>query len=291
MAINKVEANGQTLIDLTSDTATADDVLEGRTLHLASGAPATGTYRPSDEIEARLKATVGHSSKNLFQITADTRTINGITFTIDKQAGTVTANGTASAYTTFGLVSPSSFYQEQGMILSGCTGGSAQTYWIDTWDGSVQIQNFSGETRITTQSWTQVRIVIRRGVSVSNLVFKPMIRDGSILDDTFEPYQTPTDEAKMDKPVELVSTATNTFTYPSVSDLKSKYSMLTITAASSQFVSVTVPTSIIFNVAESDREVIFPSVIGHVSLITKTTGIVEITGNGISFVSIIAFPK
>ena len=65
--VNKVEANNQTLIDLTSDTATAGDVLEGRTLHLASGAPAVGTYRPSEEIEARLEATVGHSEeKNLF---------------------------------------------------------------------------------------------------------------------------------------------------------------------------------------------------------------------------------
>lgn len=193
MAINKVEANGETLIDLTSDTATANDVIEGKTLHLASGTVATGTYRPSDEIEARLRATVGHSSKNLLKITANTRTINGVTFTVDKQAGTVTANGTASKYTVFALVSPSSFYQERGMILSGCTGGANQTYWIDTWDGSVQIKNYSGETSISTQSWTQVRIVIMAGTSVSNLVFKPMIRDGNISDGTFEPYQEPTD--------------------------------------------------------------------------------------------------
>lgn len=66
MAVNKVEANGETLIDLTNDTAGASDVLEGKTLHLASGAVATGTYRPSDEIEARLRATVGHSNINLF---------------------------------------------------------------------------------------------------------------------------------------------------------------------------------------------------------------------------------
>ena len=156
--------------------------------------PNNETYNIKDkEVVPRLKATVGHTCKNLLKITANTKTINGITFTVDKQAGTVTANGTASKYTAFGLVSPSSFYQERGMILSGCTGGSSRTYWIDTWDGSVQIQNFSGETSISTQSWTQVRIVIWEGTSVSNLVFKPMIRDGSISDDTFEPYQEPTD--------------------------------------------------------------------------------------------------
>lgn len=42
--VNKVElADGSTLIDLTSDTATAGDVVRGETFHLASGAQATGT--------------------------------------------------------------------------------------------------------------------------------------------------------------------------------------------------------------------------------------------------------
>ena len=40
---NKVVYFGQTLMDLTGDTATAADVAQGKTFHLASGAPATGT--------------------------------------------------------------------------------------------------------------------------------------------------------------------------------------------------------------------------------------------------------
>lgn len=44
--INKVEANGETLIDLTSDTVTADKLLQGETAHLASGAPVAGTFVP-----------------------------------------------------------------------------------------------------------------------------------------------------------------------------------------------------------------------------------------------------
>lgn len=43
MAVNKVDLNGETLIDLTADTATAEDVAEGKTFHLASGEQATGT--------------------------------------------------------------------------------------------------------------------------------------------------------------------------------------------------------------------------------------------------------
>ena len=40
---NKVIYNGTTLVDLTEDTATAADVAEGKTFHLASGEQAVGT--------------------------------------------------------------------------------------------------------------------------------------------------------------------------------------------------------------------------------------------------------
>ena len=41
--VNKVVLGSETLVDLTADTATAADVASGKTLHLASGASATGT--------------------------------------------------------------------------------------------------------------------------------------------------------------------------------------------------------------------------------------------------------
>ena len=43
MAINKVIYGGETLIDLTNDTVTADKMLTGYTAHDKSGAPVTGT--------------------------------------------------------------------------------------------------------------------------------------------------------------------------------------------------------------------------------------------------------
>lgn len=42
MAINKVIAKNKILIDLTSDTATENDVIAGKTFHLANGEKATG---------------------------------------------------------------------------------------------------------------------------------------------------------------------------------------------------------------------------------------------------------
>ena len=41
--VNKVIYGGETLIDLTGDTAVATDVLSGKKFHLKSGAPATGS--------------------------------------------------------------------------------------------------------------------------------------------------------------------------------------------------------------------------------------------------------
>ncbi len=43
MAVSKVILNGTTEIDLTGDTAVADDVMQNKTFHLASGLQATGT--------------------------------------------------------------------------------------------------------------------------------------------------------------------------------------------------------------------------------------------------------
>lgn len=44
--VNKVTLGADTLIDLTSDTATEDAVAYGYAFHLPSGAPATGRLEP-----------------------------------------------------------------------------------------------------------------------------------------------------------------------------------------------------------------------------------------------------
>lgn len=49
MAINKVVYGGTTLIDLTSDTATASDVLTGKTFHDNTGAQKTGSLSITSE--------------------------------------------------------------------------------------------------------------------------------------------------------------------------------------------------------------------------------------------------
>lgn len=48
MAVNKVVLGGETLLDLTGDTVTADTLLAGQTAHNAAGEQIEGQYTPPD---------------------------------------------------------------------------------------------------------------------------------------------------------------------------------------------------------------------------------------------------
>lgn len=52
--VNKVDYAGQTIIDLTADTVSADKLLSGYTAHDRSGSPISGTYVPSATVTETL---------------------------------------------------------------------------------------------------------------------------------------------------------------------------------------------------------------------------------------------
>lgn len=88
MAINKVVYGSETLIDLTEDTATADTVADGYTLHLASGVRTTGTAKYAGSAVANGSAikTAGipyGECDSTSTSTAFTATIDGITSLYD----------------------------------------------------------------------------------------------------------------------------------------------------------------------------------------------------------------
>ena len=88
MAINKVVYGSETLIDLTEDTATADTVVDGYTLHLASGVRTTGTAKYAGSAVANGSAirTAGipyGECDSTSTSTAFTATIDGITSLYD----------------------------------------------------------------------------------------------------------------------------------------------------------------------------------------------------------------
>lgn len=136
------------------------------------------------------------NGKNYLQITATSQTVNGVTFTVNAD-GTVKANGTASSAAEFVIKSDVSGNTYAGMILSGCpNGGGGSTYRLfEQVQGSpwtYLASDGGGGATLPTTTYATVRFVIRveSGVSVNNLVFKPMIRPASITDSTYVPYQS-----------------------------------------------------------------------------------------------------
>ena len=161
---------------------------------------------------ARLEQTIGYEvSKNMLELTANSTTKSGITFTVDRAAGTVTVNGTctASSYTTLTLgnvvnngTDPINLY-----LSGGAENGSSDLYLYSQdisvdpvarpkkWDGETSSSSLtdpttSTEIQIPAGHTVRAVILVRAGTTVENEVFKPMIRDGVYeADPTFEPYR------------------------------------------------------------------------------------------------------
>lgn len=142
-----------------------------------------------------IAAVANRCSKNLLKASATTQTVNGITFTVNAD-GTVTISGTATAAATLTLATASqinSFLPLGTYKLSGCTGGSTTTYDLRFYHpgDSSTVLNHNGDTQFTrnaTKTDSNISILVRSGQVMDNVVIKPMIRDASIEDDTYQPY-------------------------------------------------------------------------------------------------------
>lgn len=146
--------------------------------------------------------------KNLVRVTNGS-TIAGITFTVDPDAGTVTANGTASKEIVFSVFINSPDEQNNSTVplgnyyFSACpSGGGYDSYncysWdVDTharskqWDGTTPSVTDSGQGNCQVQingHKQAINMRIYNGYTASNVVFKPMLRKAGT-SEAFEPYQ------------------------------------------------------------------------------------------------------
>ena len=126
------------------------------------------------------------TGKNLLQITSTTQTVNGVTFTLLPD-GTIKANGTAGTNGINYYVN-SSFNLEAGTYtLSDGVNATDTTYF--TYANGIGLETRPGiHTKTITQTTNcAVRIVIRQGVTLNNVIFKPMIEKSSSAT-TFEKY-------------------------------------------------------------------------------------------------------
>ena len=112
----------------------------------------------------------------------DTTTINGITYKVDREKGTITANGTATANANLLLLKTYNT-NEEDYFVSGCpSGGGNSTYTIYT-----QGNNDNGNGVIVNTSNGYIGVRVYRGYTANNVVFYPMLEKGSSKT-TFEKY-------------------------------------------------------------------------------------------------------
>lgn len=142
-----------------------------------------------------------HAETNMMNVTAITETKNGATFTVSED-GTVTVNGTPTTDTNFLVGYSRKLDTTKTWYFTGCpVGGSSQTYYCG-WETAVVAPEFpplvmaadTGNGSELIPMWgypayCPFYIVIKSGTTVSNLTFKPMIRDVRIASDSYvSPY-------------------------------------------------------------------------------------------------------
>lgn len=149
-----------------------------------------------------------YSGKNLLKATLQTTTVNGVTCT-NNGDGTYTLNGTASDRCDFS-VSKAVLFGKGTYVFTGCPkGGSGSTFkcggnYFDEYGNSQSKNTLNND--VTDMNFV---IVVYRGTTVNNLLFKPMIVDASLYPDTtyndFEPYTGGQPSPSPDYPQEILS--------------------------------------------------------------------------------------
>lgn len=117
------------------------------------------------------------------------RTVSGVTFTINQTNGTITVNGTATEDINESIMIPgeklnSNWIPTAYFYLKGCpSGGSESTYWLewanmvakDIGNGVYRKVNANGGIPDTISLYCNPTIHIKSGVTMTNKVFRPQV--------------------------------------------------------------------------------------------------------------------
>lgn len=129
MGVSKVVYNGNSLIDLTADTVTADNLVSGVTAHDMSGNLIVGTLVP------------GSSGKNI-QCYEGYATVNTTSYTATSVSLTVDKTGTYNV-SWMGYRNRNSGTSGSQLYIDGKAYGSANTSFSNTYGQSVKLTNVS----------------------------------------------------------------------------------------------------------------------------------------------------
>jgi len=127
--------------------------------------------------------------KNLLDCTASNSTVRGVTFSFDTW-GRCTANGTATDGNSYIKTGEFTAPRAMDYILNGCPeGGSGTSYYVQLQDtnGNTLANDYgSGATVSLSYNTTyRVFVIIQSGVTVSNLMFTPQVRDSRLASTAF----------------------------------------------------------------------------------------------------------
>ena len=199
-----LEQKNEIYVQTATDTYTTRETAGGENI-------ADGVQTPVKKITGK---TVKTTNLILYPYYNPSPTIkNGITFTVNNDRS-VTANGTATGDVNYILVintNPILLDELKTYTLSGCPlGGGYSTYRIyvqDTSFSETYADIGDGETFTPKHTEFYVYITISKGATVNNLVFKPMLNEGS----TAKPYMPYFPGLKNAFFKEIVSTGRNLF--------------------------------------------------------------------------------
>lgn len=115
-------------------------------------------------------------ANNVLPMTSGTTELNGITYVVDAVAGTVTANGTATGLSLFGVGIPDATAGDK-IWVSGVSGGGSTTYGLRYSNGpsSVSIYDGVGTATVKSSGNLYLNIYVASGVTVNNIVFTPKV--------------------------------------------------------------------------------------------------------------------
>lgn len=202
---------------VTNDSVLSGDITFSKVqLEIGSTATEYTPYSNIRPISGWTAAKVTRCGKNLLECTSvisETKTVNGITFSVNSD-GSITANGTATSNAIFILSSSDTNPKLRNALIgnkitmSGCpSGGSTGKYVIRFFQnaGSNSRADDTGKGVTTTFSNNDlpfnISIIVWSGVTVSNLVFRPMIRLASDHDATYKQYTGDTFDASFGQTV------------------------------------------------------------------------------------------
>lgn len=194
---DKGEQGEVSLIQMNTACANAlKGYISGEAIRITDASPNAHNLNVSvtgNNISDITTVTVKNCKKNLltYPYFQSSHSDNGIVFTVNDEDGTIIANGEVNNGAPFGefvLSSNDKWSPGVKYTISGCPeAGSKTTYYIVTKNGYCDVG--SGVSTYSSEL-SRVAIRILKGVSVSNLVFKPQIELGSVKSD-YEPYSAP----------------------------------------------------------------------------------------------------